>query len=78
MNNMVFKTGGDWDTTTLFNNNQEVLAAELLVEMHAGRDEDGEPIRGGVRDGGDATAIIRPQNDPQSERSKANMSPSTA
>jgi len=67
MNNMVFQTGGDWDSTTLFNNGAEVLAAQLFVELHAGRDPYGNPDRGGVFDGGDITAIVRPQEDPQQE-----------
>ena len=61
MNNVTFKTGGDWDSTTLFNNGAEVLAERLFLEAHAGRDEDGEPVRGGVNDGGEMTAAIYPQ-----------------
>src|SRR5258708_21349541 len=64
MNNVVFRTGGDWDTTTLSNNGQEVMAAQLFVEMKAGRDEFGEPDRGGVNNGGEMTAIIRAQDNP--------------
>ncbi len=64
MNNMVFRTGGDWDTTTLHNNGQEVMAAQLFVELHAGRDFDGEPMHGGVERGGEIDASVRPQNDP--------------
>lgn len=67
MNNMIFKTGGDWDSTSLFNNNQEVSAAELFVELHAGRD-DGDPARGGVNDGGEMTAIVRLQENPDQEQ----------
>ena len=67
MNNVLFNTGGNWDTTTLHNNNQEFPASELLVELHAGRDEDGEPAVGGVRLGGEMTAIIRPQDTPEQE-----------
>ena len=67
MNNVVFNTGGDWDTTTLFNNGEEVLAAQLFVEMHTGRDGYGEPDRGGVYTGGDITAIIRLQDNPDAE-----------
>ena len=64
MNNVVFQTGGDWDTTTLANNGQEVLAAQLFVELKAGRDAYGEPDRGGVLNGGELTATIRTQADP--------------
>lgn len=67
MNNVVFNTGGDWDTTTLYNNGAEVLAAQLFVEIHAGRDGYGEPDRGGVFNGGEITAIIRPQDNPNYE-----------
>lgn len=65
MNNVVFRTGGDWDSTTLFNNGQEVMAAQLFVDLKAGRDEYGEPDRGGVQNGGEITAIIRPQENPE-------------
>ncbi|HLJ55122.1 MAG TPA: hypothetical protein VKT77_08775, partial [Chthonomonadaceae bacterium] len=65
MNNVVFQTGGDWDSTTLQNNGEEVLASQLFVELHAGRDDYGDPDRGGVMDGGELTAIIRTQADPQ-------------
>ena len=67
MNHMVFNTGGDWDSTTLFNNNQEVLAAELLVDLKTGRNEYGEPERGGVGNSGEMVALVRPQDDPQRE-----------
>ncbi len=67
MNNVVFSTGGDWDSTTLHNNGAEVMAAQLFVELHAGRDEFGEPRHGGVGFGGEMTAIIRPQDDPNRE-----------
>jgi NAD-dependent oxidoreductase involved in siderophore biosynthesis len=64
MNDMVFQTGGDWDSTTLFNNGTEVQAAQLFVELHAGRDDFGDPTTGGIWDGADLTAIVRPQEDP--------------
>jgi len=67
MNNMIFRTGGDWDSTTLFNNNQEVMAAQLFVELRAGRDDFDQPDRGGVNNGGEITAIVRPQDDPEAE-----------
>src|SRR5437588_1548900 len=67
MNNMVFRTGGDWDSTFLENNGAEVLAAQLFVELHAGRDDWGNPNVGGVNAGGEMTAIVRPQDDPQQE-----------
>lgn len=67
MNQVVFSTGGDWDSTTLFKNGREWLAAQLFVELHAGRDDDGEPVRGGIANGGEMTAIVRPQDNPQVE-----------
>src|SRR5579885_3184703 len=67
MNNVIFTTGGDWDTTTLYNNGQEWLAAQLFVELQAGHNDFGDPDRGGVSLGGEMTAIVRPQEDPQSQ-----------
>ena len=64
MNNVVFQTSGDWDTTTLTNNGLEVMAAQLFVELRAGRDGYGEPDRGGVFNGGELTATIRTQDQP--------------
>jgi hypothetical protein len=65
MNDMVFHTGGDWDSTTLFNNGREVTAAQLFVELRAGRDDFGNPMDGGIFEGADLTAIVRPQDDPE-------------
>ena len=67
MNEMVFTTGGDWDSTTLFNNGAEFAAAQLFVELAAGRDEYGNPDRGGVSLGGEVTAIVRPQDNADEE-----------
>ena len=67
MNNMVFSTLGDWDSTTLYNNGQEVLAAQLFVELVTGRNEFGEPTGGGIEWGGEITAIVRPQDNPDQE-----------
>ncbi len=64
MNDMTFQTGGDWSSTTLYNNGVEVLAAQLFVQILAGRDEWDNPIRGGIYDGTDLTALVRPQQDP--------------
>ena len=66
MNDMIFQTGGDWSNTTLFNNGAEVMAAQLFVEIRAGRDDWGNPVQGGIYDGTELTAIIRPQDDPDS------------
>ena len=67
MNNFIFSTGGDWDSTTLYNNGQEVMAAQMFVELTAGRDGYGEPTAGGISAGGEVTAIIRPQDNPDAE-----------
>ncbi len=67
MNNVVFNTGGDWDNTTLYNNGAEWLAAQLFVELHAGRNDFGDPDNGGVALGGEMTAIVRPQENPQEQ-----------
>ena len=64
MNDMTFHTGGDWGSTTLYNNGAEVLAAQLFVELRAGRDDFDNPSPGGILDGADLTAIVRPQDDP--------------
>ncbi len=64
MNDMTFQTGGDWNSTTLYNNGVEVPAAQLFIELRAGRDEYDNPIKGGIYDGTDLTAIVRPQDNP--------------
>jgi len=64
MNDMTFQTGGDWNSTTLYNNGVEVPAAQLFVELRAGRDEYDNPMQGGVYDGTELTAIVRPQDNP--------------
>jgi hypothetical protein len=64
MNEMTFQTGGDWPSSTLYNNGQEVAAAQLFVELSAGRDDWGNPVQGGIYDGTDLTAIVRPQDNP--------------
>ncbi len=65
MNDMTFQTGGDWATTTLYSNGQEVPAAQLLVQLAAGRDDYGDPMRGGVENGAELTAYVRPQEAPE-------------
>ena len=63
-NEIIFRTGGDWDNTTLFNNGYEIAAAQLYVELRAGRDDSGDEVRGGIWEGADLTALIRPADDP--------------
>lgn len=65
MTDLVFVTGGDWDSTTLHNNGFELAAQQLLVEIRAGRDEFDEPIDGGIWEGCDMTAFVRPMDNPQ-------------
>ena len=65
MNDMMFQTGGDWASTTLYNNGVEVPAAQLYVELRAGRDEWDNPIQGGIYNGTVLTAVVRPQDDPE-------------
>ncbi len=67
MNEVVFQTGGDWDSTTLFANGEEFFAAQLFVEVTAGRNEWGDPAGGGIYNGGTITAIVRPQDNPNEE-----------
>ena len=62
MSQVLFRTGGDWDSTTLSRDGQECLAAQLLVQIQAGRDGYGDVVRGGIGAGGDIDAYIRPQS----------------
>jgi hypothetical protein len=64
MTDLVFVTGGDWDSTTLHNNGFELAAQQLLLEIRAGRDEFDEPIDGGIWEGCDMTAFVRPMDNP--------------
>ncbi len=64
MNHLVFQTGGDWNSTSLFNHGEEVLAVQLFIELRCGRDDFGDPADGGVELGGELTAIIRTQQNP--------------
>lgn len=67
MNYFIFSTGGDWDSTTLYNNGQEFLASKLSIELETARDFDGSPVRGGLSNGGTMTAYALPQDDDSSE-----------
>lgn len=58
----LFSTGGDWDSTSLFRDGQEFMAAQLFVSLQTPRDYDGQPIRGGLRNGGEMTAYATPQD----------------
>jgi hypothetical protein len=63
MNYFIFSTGGDWDSTTLYNNGQEYLANKLFIQLNTARDMDGSPMRGGIGNGGSMTAYVLPQGD---------------
>lgn len=63
MNYFIFSTGGDWDSTSLYNNGQEFLANQLYISLSTGRDLDGSPMRGGLGNGGSMTAYVLPQED---------------
>lgn len=62
MNYFIFNTGGDWDSTTLYNNGEEFLANRLFLDLEVNRDYDGNPLRGGIANGGTITAFADPQN----------------
>lgn len=64
MNDMTFQTGGDWASTTLYNNGAEVPAAQLFVELRAGRDAWNNPVQGGIYEGTALDAFVRPQSSP--------------
>ena len=61
MNYFIFNTGGDWDTTSLYLNGEEFQANRLYLKFETGRDYDGEPRRGGLQNGGEATCYALPQ-----------------
>jgi len=61
MNNLVFTTEGTWETTTLFNNGEEVLATRLFVSLRRARN-----WLGGDR-GGELTAYVCTQDYPDDE-----------
>ena len=67
MNQIQFSTGGDWDSTTLYNMGQEVLADQLFIQLEAGRDIYGNPTSGGIGNGGQMSAYIVEQSSPQQQ-----------
>lgn len=62
MNYFIFQTEGSWETTTLFLNGEEFLASRLFIQCETGRDWDGDPVKGGLRNGGQMTAYVQPQD----------------
>ena len=61
MNSLVFATQGTWDTTTLFNNGEEVFATRLFVSLLRKRGWIGND------QGGELTATVVLQDDPDEE-----------
>ena len=61
MNSLVFATQGTWDTTTLFNNGEEVFANRLFVSLLRKRGWIGND------QGGELTATVVLQDDPDEE-----------
>ena len=61
MNSLVFATQGTWDTTTLFNNGEEVFATRLFVSLLRKRGWIGND------QGGELTATVVIQDDPDEE-----------
>ena len=46
-------------------NGYAVEAAQLYIELRAGRDDWGDEVHGGIWEGADLTALIRPAEDPE-------------
>ena len=63
-NEILFSTGGDWDSTSQMSNGYAIEAAQLYIELRAGRDDWGDEVQGGIWEGADLTAMIRPAEDP--------------
>ena len=61
MNYFIFSTGGDWDTTSLYLNGENFPSNRLFVKFETGRDYDGEPRKGGLSNGGEASASVLPE-----------------
>ena len=61
MNYFIFNTGGDWDSTSLYLNGEEFPANRLYLRFETGRGYDGEPQKGGLANGGEASCYALPQ-----------------
>ncbi len=61
MNYFIFNTGGDWDSTSLYLNGEEFPANRLYLRFETGRGYDGEPRKGGLGNGGEASCYALPQ-----------------
>jgi len=62
MNSLVFATEGSWDSTTLMNNDEEVLASRLFVSLRRARGWIGNDR------GGEITAYVCTQDEPDDEQ----------
>ena len=62
LNNYVFSTQGDWDTTTLTNNGEEVLANRLFIHL---RMRPGDKL--GNPGPGEIVAVVFTQDNPDDE-----------
>jgi hypothetical protein len=63
LNNLLFQTGGSWDTTALQSNGEDLAAAELFCSLEAGVDEFGDPVPGGTLNGFEMESFVRLQED---------------
>jgi len=61
MNYFIFSTGGDWDSTSLYLNGENFPSQRLLLEFETGRDFNGDPRRGGLSNGGNASCFVLPE-----------------
>ncbi len=68
MNQFVFSTSGDWESTTLTGNGEDISASILYLHIQSGRDEYGQPSRGGVNDGGDIECYYILQDTPNQQQ----------
>lgn len=68
MNNAVLNATGDWDTTSLYNNDQEVSALEFHLEINAGQgDGYGNVSGGGIVAGSEIVAYVREVDTPSEQ-----------
>ena len=60
-NCFILKTGGDWDSTTLYSNGREYFADFLYIEIKSNRDSEEIHTHGGIANGGTVQAYVSPQ-----------------
>ena len=61
MNYFIFNTGGDWDSTSLYLNGEEFPANRLYLRFETGGTREGDPRKGGLENGGQASCYALPQ-----------------